>query len=137
MLDNCCKNAFTFFLNDLRFPSNSKHFMWSSAAPAARPRPRLMRTYHCLQLSQCCNRLLLARLRCLGASFGFLNAGIHRADVPSSCLRLTRRFLGAPKAARRRQLAAQTLKKLLKLLQKHSKERLGERSKPQNPPREP
>ena len=80
---------------------------------------------------------LLARLRCLGAPFGFLNAGIDRPDVPSSCLRLTRGLLAAPKAAWRRQLAAQTLKKLLKSLQKHSRERLGQRSEAQDAPGEP
>ena len=80
---------------------------------------------------------LLARLRSLGAPFGFLSAGIDRPDVPSSCLRLTRGLLAAPKAAWRRQLAAQTLKKLLKSLKKHSRERLGQRSEAQDAPGEP
>ena len=57
---------------------------------------------------------LLAIWRCLGPPFGFLSAGIDVRGVPSSCLRLARGCLDAPKAAWRRQLAAQTLKKLLK-----------------------
>ena len=80
---------------------------------------------------------LLNRWRCLEPPFGFLSTGIDRPDVLSSCLRLTRGLLGAPKAAWRRQLAAQTLKKLLKSLQKHSRERLGQRSEAQDAPGEP
>ena len=80
---------------------------------------------------------LLARLRRLGAPFGLLSAEIDRPDVPSSFLRLTRSLLAAPKAACRLQLVAQTLKKLLKSLQKHSRERLGQRSEAQDAPGEP
>ena len=80
---------------------------------------------------------LLARLRCLGVPFGFLSAVIDLREPPSSCLRLTRGFLGAPEVAWRRQLAAQTLKNLLESLQKHSRERLGKCSEPQDAPGEP
>ena len=80
---------------------------------------------------------LLAKLRCLGTPFGFLSAGIDLREPPSSCLRLTRGFLRAAEAAWRRQLAAQTLKKLLKSLQKHSRERLGQRSEAQDDAGEP
>ena len=82
-------------------------------------------------------RCLLSRLHCLGAPFGSLSNGIDYQDVPSSCLRLTRGLLGAPKAAWRRQLAAQTLKKLIKSLQKRARERLGQRSEAQDAPEEP
>ena len=78
---------------------------------------------------------LLARLRSLGAPFGSLSAGSDHQDAPSSCLRLTRGCLDAPEAVWRRQLAAKTLKKLPKSLQK--RERLGERSEPQDAPGEP
>ena len=79
---------------------------------------------------------LLTRLRCLGVPFAILRAGIDRPDDPSSCLRLTIGCLDAPEAVWRRQLAAQTLKKLLQSLQKHYRERLGQHSEAQDAPGE-
>ena len=79
---------------------------------------------------------LLSRLRCLGTPFGSLSAWIDGPDVPSSSLMHTRRCLDAPGAVWRRQFSAQTFKKLLKSLQKRFRERLGERTEPQDAPGE-
>ena len=79
---------------------------------------------------------LLARWRCLVSPFGCLSAGIDHQDAPSSCLKLTRGCLDAQEAVWRRQKAAQTIKKLKKLLQKRSRERASKRSEPQDAPGE-
>ena len=88
-------------------------------------------------LSQCSNRLPARKNSKSGTPLGSLSAGIDHQDAPSSCLRLTTSLLDAPEAAWRRQLASQTFKKLLKSLRERPRERLGERSEPQDAPREP
>ena len=137
MLERCCKNAFTLFYK--RFENFKQfqafHVVFGRACGAT------LTTLNAKKIPfSFLNATIsspLARLRCLGPPFGFLSAGIDRPDVPSSCLRLTRGILAAPKAAWRRQLAAQTLKKLPESLQKQPRERLGERSEPQEVPGEP
>ena len=78
---------------------------------------------------------LLDKLRCLGAPFGSLSVGSDHQDASSSCQRLTRGCLDAQEALWRWKLAAQTMKKLLKSLQKHSRERQEERSQAEDAPK--
>ena len=80
---------------------------------------------------------LLARSRCLDTPFRAQSAASDRPDAASSCQMFTGVSPGAPKALWRRQLAAQTLPKLLKSLQKCSRERLLKRSEPQDATGEP
>ena len=53
------------------------------------------------------------------------------------CSGASRRVMDAPQDAWRRQLVAWKLKKLVKSLQKRSRQRLGEPSEPQDAPGEP
>ena len=69
-------------------------------------------------LPQCSNRLSARYDSICGTPLNPLSAGIDHQDAPSSCQRLTRGCLNAAEAVWRRQLAAQTLQKLLKSLQK-------------------